>query len=97
MEQTSGLLSKISDDQYNLLTMEGELLLEGKLDLADGYHAHLDLSTVSITKRRGADLLKSSLFQQTRFVASGSETSECLDLSDDCSNPNDCDCECAEP
>jgi hypothetical protein len=96
MEQASGLLSKISNSQHRLLTMEGELLLDGDILVSEGFHSNLDLSNVVVTKQQTKQQATSGLFSQSKFVSSGSDASECLDLSDDCTTPNDCDCDCAE-
>lgn len=96
MQQASGLLSKISDNQFSLLTMEEELLIDGNIPLPNGFHSNVDLSNVSVTSNKTKPIATSGLFSKSTVVASGVEASECLDLSDDCNNPNDCDCECAE-
>lgn len=100
MQQSSGLLSKISDRQYRLLTMEGELILEGNLSLSDGFHSDMDLSNVSVSKRITKNLVSSGIFPQSNLSTIGIESTDCpndCNVPDDCSNPNDCDCDCAEP
>ena len=51
MEQASGLLSKLSDNRYRFLTMEGELILEGNVPHSDGFHSNLDLSNLAVKRK----------------------------------------------
>lgn len=92
MQQVSGLLTKISDRQYRLVTMENELLIEGDLSHSDGFHSNIDLGNVLVSERQMEKVVASGLYMQN----AGIEASECLDLSDDCTVKDDCDCECAD-
>jgi hypothetical protein len=100
MQQATGLLSKISDSQYRLLTIEGEIILEGNLSLSDGFHSNVDLSMVAASERLPRKLVNSGIFTKSKHTSVGIESTDCpndCNVPDDCSNPNDCDCDCAEP
>lgn len=88
MQQVNGLLSKISDNQYRLLTMDGEMFLEGNLALQDGFYSDMDLSNIEVRKNK-----------EKQLVSSGTFTSVVKIKGNDCSDPpgvcTDCACDCA--
>lgn len=93
MTYTSGLLSKTSESQYRLLTMEGEFLIEGNLSLNDGFHSNMDLSNVALSQPNATQLAISETFISRNLTSvsrlNGDECSECCDP--DCSGPgNEC-------
>lgn len=104
MEQATGLLSKISEGQFRLLTMNEELLVEGNVALEEGFHSDINLSNMVVRKTSVKQIAKSGIFNMA--VPSYEKVGQCdcspdceceCSVPDDCSNPNDCDCDCAEP
>lgn len=96
MQQTSGLLSRISISQYSLLTMEGELHLEGNLALTDGFYSNIDLSDIKVSQNNQKQIFSSGTFKLNKLASNISDTDDCACSapSDDCNEPDDCDCEC---
>lgn len=93
MTHTSGLLSKTSESQYRLLTMDGEFLIKGNLSLNDGFHSNMDLSNVTLSQFNSNQLAISETFTSSKLTGvksrlNGDECSECCDP--DCGGGHEC-------
>lgn len=112
MMNSSGLLSKTSESQYRLLTMEGEFLINGNLSLHDGFHSNLDLSTVDVSQIKATQIVSSGTFYSKKVASSKNIVDgygdcrgdcDCGDCSDECDCQTECactgecsDCECRD-
>ena len=96
MQNVSGILSKINDTQHKLVTMNGEMLIEGALSYSEGFHSDIDLSNLDIRPLETSQLVVSRSFKKMRLKSSvtnsvGVDDCDCGGL--DCDECSDCDCE----
>ena len=89
MTHTSGLLSKISDSQYRLLTMDGEFLIEGNLSLYDGFHSNMDVSNVALSQIKPNQLISSETFSSSKLTSLKNGLNDCQ-----CGECDECQCDC---
>lgn len=105
MVQASGFVSEISEGKYNLLSFDGEFILEGSLRVLDGFYNNLDLSAFRVSAVSTKSVLKTSVFSLkiaagTGVLKSNNSTSDCSDppgVCTDCAcdcDCNDCACDC---
>lgn len=107
MQQAAGLLSKVNDSKFRLLTMQGELILEGKLDLPDGFYSSIDLSSMNVKQQFSKHISATGIFNQVSTIKMSHQSSDCecandCSAYDDCSDASDCDCssgsdDCSNP
>jgi len=98
MNQATGLLSKVSDRNYSLLTMNGEILIQGDIPYSDGFYNDIDLSNVKITNIDANPIASFKLFSHAigRDIKNQADCPNDCVGPDDCVTPNDCDCDCAD-
>lgn len=103
MIQTSGFVSKTSNNQYRLLTIDGEFLINGQFSPKEGFYSNLDLSNINLDRVKSKKLIAIKTFFSNILSIPSNDWDDCGDCGDcvdcgdcgDCDDYNDCQTDCA--